>query len=127
MHPTDAASPAIGNDVFEHLLLRARQTPIGNGEQRWHLLEAAHIVGQTRFGPHLKVHLAMLALAWELKDLPEVAGQVFRIALVPLGHLIGRLPIGNPGRANVSAFKPMQPSTEVLHTISESRKALRTG
>jgi hypothetical protein len=123
MQPTEAESHVRSHDVFEHLLLRSRQTPIEQRERRWHLLEAAHIVGQTRFGPHLKVHMAMLSLAWESKDFPEMAGQLFRIALVPLGHLIGRLPIGNPGRANVSAFKPMQPSAEILHTISESRKA----
>ena len=50
-------------DVFEHLLTRARNTPMDQLEQRWHLLEAAHIVGQTRFEPHLRVHVAMLNLA----------------------------------------------------------------
>ncbi|MFD2377205.1 DUF3703 domain-containing protein [Ottowia pentelensis] len=40
------------------------------------------------------------------RDWPEVAGQLLRLALVPLGHLSGRLPIGNPGRATVSAFEP---------------------
>jgi hypothetical protein len=111
-------------DVFEHLLSRARNTPMERLEQSWHLLEAAHIVGQTRFGPHLRVHVAMLNLAWQSKDLPELAGQMFRIALVPLGHLIGRLPIGNPGRANVSAFEPMQPTSKILQTIAESRQSL---
>lgn len=109
--------------IFAHLLLRERQTPVVHWGRRWHLLEAAHIVGQTRFGPHLKVHIAMLSLAWTSRDFPEMTGQLFRIALVPLGHLLGRLPIGNPGRANVSAFKPMQPSAEVVQTIAESRNA----
>lgn len=122
MQHGEVNSHAGNNEVVEHLLLRSRQTPIGQRERRWHLLEAAHIVGQTRFGPHLKVHLAMLSLALESKDLAEIAGQLFRIALVPFGHLVGRLPIGNPGRANVSAFKPMQLSAEILQTISESRK-----
>nr|WP_315493548.1 DUF3703 domain-containing protein [uncultured Rhodoferax sp.] len=111
-------------DVFEHLLTRARNTPMDQLEQRWHLLEAAHIVGQTRFEPHLRVHVAMLNLAWQSKDLPELAGQLFRITLVPVGHLVGRLPIGNPGRANVSAFEPMQPSSKMLQTIAESRQSL---
>ena len=52
-------------------------------------------------------------LAETLKRLPdagdrrEVAGQLMLIALVPMGHLVGRLPVGNTGGSNVSAFKPM--------------------
>ena len=41
----------------------------------------------------------MLALAARERDVRETAGQLFRILLVPLGHLSGRLPLGNPGRA----------------------------
>jgi hypothetical protein len=40
----------------------------------------------------------MLALAARERDVREAAGQLFRILLVPLG---------NPGRATVSAFAPM--------------------
>lgn len=123
---TTVKSESIANNKYlvEHLLSRARITSIDQVEQHWHLLEAAHIVGQTHFGTHLKVHLAMLNLAWKSKDFLELTGQLLRIALVPLGHLIGRLPIGNPGRANVSAFEPMQPSTKILQIIAESRQAL---
>jgi hypothetical protein len=35
------------------------------------------------------------------------SGHRLRLALVPLGHLVGCLPIGNTGGANVSAFAPM--------------------
>lgn len=49
----------------------------------------------------------MLCYAIALKDRREVFGQVFRLALVPLGALTGRIPIGNNGRARVSAFTPM--------------------
>ena len=40
-------------------------------------------------------------------DMRELRGQVRRIALVPVGHLVGRLPMGNTGGANVSAFEWM--------------------
>lgn len=107
--------------VYDNLILRFRRTPADQLPQRWRLLEAAHVVGQTRLGPHLQVHGLMLALAWETRTAKEMLGQLFRIALVPLGHLLGRLPLGNSGRAHISAFQPMQPSTEILQTIAESR------
>jgi hypothetical protein len=43
-----------------------------------------------------------------------------RIALVPVGHLLGRLPVGNTGGANVSAFKPMAIPPE-LERLFEDR------
>lgn len=50
----------------------------------------------------------MLKLAVRLGDLREVAGQALRFSLAPLGSLSGRIPIGNTGRSNVSAFTPME-------------------
>lgn len=49
----------------------------------------------------------MFAFAVRLRDWPEAAGQLLRLALAPLGNLTGRLPIGNTGRSTVSAFAPM--------------------
>ena len=80
----------------------------GQIEQAWHHLERGHIVSQTRLGPHMHSHLKMLQLAVRLRDGREVVGQLFRLALAPLGNLTGRLPIGNTGRSNVSAFRKMQ-------------------
>ena len=111
--------PATTNS-FGHLIGRFKATPKEQFPQRWLLLEAAHVVGQTRIRPHLQVHFLMLGLALETRVTSEVFGQLFRLVLVPLGHAFGRLPIGNSGRSNVSAFKPMPPSPEVLQTISES-------
>lgn len=48
-------------------------------------------------------------------------GQLFRIALVPLGHLTDRLPLGNPGKAGVSAFESMLVSPDILQLISDAR------
>ena len=47
----------------------------------------------------------VLAMAAYLAVLDQVT--LADILLVPLGHLSGRLPLGNPGRATVSAFAPM--------------------
>ncbi len=112
--------------VFDHLLQRFRKTTEQELLQRWLLLEAAHVVGQTRFLPHLRVHVSMLGVAWQTSDWTEVAGQIFRIVLVPIGHLTGRLPLGNPGRSNISAFKTMTPKPEISQLISESVSVIRT-
>lgn len=108
-------------ELFAHLLYRSSQLPSDQIEPQWLLLEAAHVMGQTHFASHLRVHVRMLALAWKTNDYPEITGQLFRITLVPLGHLLGRLPIGNPGRSNVSAFQPMQVSPVLMQAIEQSR------
>jgi hypothetical protein len=91
--------------------------------QRWLWLEAAHVVGQTTFGPHLRSHWHMLAYARQLGDRREVAGQWLRLALVPLGHLLQRLPLGNTGRATVSALQPMQPPPAVQALVQQALKS----
>lgn len=110
-----------GSEIYTRLIRRFGETPTQDLKLRWLLLEAAHVVGQTRLGPHLQVHGLMLALAWETRAAKEMVGQIFRIALVPLGHLLGRLPLGNSGRSNISAFRAMPPSAEILRVIAESQ------
>ena len=78
---------------------------------------AAHIVGQTQFGLHLRSHALMLQYAIQIRAWTEAVGQLLRLALVPVGHLVGRLPIGNSGRATVSAFQPMSVSPDLQRMI----------
>jgi Protein of unknown function (DUF3703) len=93
-------------------------------EVRWHWLAAAHVVGQMDFRLHLHSHRQMLAFAMQQGDWREAAGQVFRLALVPLGHVLGRLPAGNTGRASVNAFRPMPVASPVRELIAQARKAV---
>ena len=79
----------------------------GDTRRAFAALERAHVLGQRDFVAHLRVHRWMLRIGWDQGDWREVAGQLMRLVLVPLGHLSGRLPVGNTGGANVSAFKPM--------------------
>lgn len=79
----------------------------GRIDQAWRHLERAHIVAQTRLWPHCRSHWKMLELASRLRDWREAGGQIARLALALLGNLTGRLPTGNSGRANVSAFARM--------------------
>jgi hypothetical protein len=76
-------------------------------DQSWHHLERAHIVAQNWLKAHSYSHWRMLALAYRQRDWREVSGQIVRLALAPLGNLIGGLPVGNSGRSNVSAFARM--------------------
>lgn len=92
-------------------------------EERWRWLMAAHIVGQTDFRLHVHSHWLMLGFAAKNRDWPEVAGQVFRLSLVPLGHGVGRLPTGNIGRATVSAFQPMALTSEMRLLLAQTRKS----
>jgi Protein of unknown function (DUF3703) len=101
-----------------------REARTANDEQRaWHHLERAHILGQLRFGLHIRSHLQMLGFAIALKDRREIFGQLVRLALAPLGNLTGRLPIGNTGRADVSAFMPMEIPEELQRQIKDAGAA----
>ena len=69
-------------------------------------LERAHILGQRHYGPHVRSHWWMLKAGWKIADRREVRGQILRI-IGSIASLFGRLPLGNTGRANVSAIQPM--------------------
>lgn len=79
----------------------------GDVEEAWRHLERAHIVAQPMLGEHCRSHWKMLRFAVKLRDWREARGQLFRLALAPFGNLSRRLPTGNTGRANVSAFARM--------------------
>ena len=69
-------------------------------------LERAHILGQRHYAPHVLTHWWMLKIGWQRQDMKEILGQMLRI-VGSAGSLIGRVPIGNTGGANVSPLKPM--------------------
>lgn len=107
-------------DKRAHARLIQQADAAKSDREAWLYLEAAHVVGQQHFWQHLQTHLQMLRLACRLRDPLEAAGQLLRLALVPLGHLTGRLPLGNPGRSNVSAFKPMPVRAELEELINRA-------
>jgi hypothetical protein len=91
----------------------------GDDDRAWHHLERVHIVSQPYLGPHLASHGAMLGFAIRQRDWGEVLGQMVRIILAPLGALTGRLPVGNTGRSNVSAFAPMPIPADLADTLRQ--------
>jgi len=120
--PRRPAPSAFEATVFEALLHGARTAP--ETALRWRFLEAAHVVGQCHFVPHVRTHWAMLVLALRTRDGREAVGQVARLLLTPLGHLSGRLPLGNPGRATVGAFQPMPVRADLAALIEQVRAAV---
>ena len=52
----------------------------------------------------------------------EARGQVLRLMLAPLGALLGRIPLGNTGRASVSAFVPMSIPEELRHVLGQEQR-----
>ena len=93
----------------------ARSAPSAALEQ----LERAHVLGQCDLGRHWRVHVTMLRAAWAPRDARELRGQLLRLSLVPLGHLFGRLPLGNTGRSDVSAFAPMEVPAELKRLLDD--------
>lgn len=91
-------------------------------ELAWRHLERTHLVSQPYLRPHLASHRAMLGFALDQPDWREVSGQIVRLMLAPLGALTGRIPTGNIGRSNVSAFKPMPIDDELLAKIERVSK-----
>jgi len=80
-------------------------------------LERAHILTQRRPWLHARSHWLMLRAGWQLGDVREVLGQMPRILAALLFSRIW-VPIGNTGRARVSAFQPM-PISEELRRLLE--------
>ena len=91
----------------------------GDDDRAWHHLERLHIVSQPYLRPHISSQGAMTGFAIRRRDWSEVLGQMVRIILAPLGSLTGRLPVGNTGRSNVSAFAPMPIPSDLAEALRQ--------
>lgn len=87
----------------------------GDAQAAFHHLERAHILSQRHTLAHVRVHWRMLRLGASVGDWREVLGQASRIAAAAIFSRIW-VPIGNTGRADVSALKPM-PVPEDLRAV----------
>lgn len=111
----DTLSPAERRIVYARLVRGHADTASQEHETelQWTWLMAAHVVGQHDAALHFDSHCRMLALARRTQDWKEAAGQVLRIGLLPLGHLLRRIPTGNIGRSTVPVTREMQPPETV--------------
>lgn len=119
-------TPEQRRQVFRQLMDGFQTAPATEPDARWAWLEAAHVVGQPNFSLHWQSHTAMLRFALRTQNLREAAGQLLRLALVPLGHLLQRLPAGNSGRATISAFAPMPVPERSLSLIRQAARAVES-
>ena len=82
-------------------------------------LERAHILSQKYALAHAATHLRMLRLGWRTRDVRELLGQLTRtIAALVFSRIW--VPVGNTGRANVSAFAPMPVPEDLAVVLSEA-------
>ncbi len=87
----------------------------------WYCLEHAHILSQQILRLHLHAHAVMLTFALSRSEWREACGQMLRLMLAPVGALLGRVPLGNTGRASVSAFASMPIPEELRDVLSQEQ------
>ena len=88
---------------------------LSNGHIRkaWHHLERAHIIGQRYPFAHTYVHWKMLKFGFRIKSTTEVLGQIPRLFVGGVKSFVGKVPVGNPGGANVPPLKSFPISEEI--------------
>ena len=79
---------------------------MGRLQTAWAHLERAHILGQRYPFAHTFVHWKMLQFGFKIKSSKEVFGQIPRLVLGGVKSFVGKIPVGNPGGANVPPLKP---------------------
>ena len=82
-------------------------------------LERAHILSQKYALAHAATHLRMLRLGWRTRDAREVLGQLTRTIAALIFSRIW-VPVGNTGRANVSAFAPMPVPEDLAEILGKT-------
>ena len=85
--------------------------------------ERAHILGQWYVGAHTRAHLGMLRVGWRRRDAREILGQLLRIPGAILGSAVGRVPRGNTGGSNVSAFLEMPIAPDLRELLLLDRRS----
>lgn len=78
-----------------------------------------HVLGQKSIFYHTISHFWMLKVAIAQNNFKEIIGQIFRIPSGFIGSLVGIVPEGNTGGANVGPFKSM-PIPKDLQIILKS-------
>lgn len=93
-----------------------------NWPEAWSHLERAHILGQQRFILHMQSHWLMLKLAADQSNWIEIRGQLLRLLLTPVGHLTGRLPVGNPGSSRYPVLQTLPVPDDLQSLLSGTKK-----
>ncbi|MEQ8928100.1 MAG: DUF3703 domain-containing protein [Fulvivirga sp.] len=90
----------------------------------WHHLERAHIIGQRYPFAHSYVHWKMLLFGIRIKSAKEVIGQIPRLLIGGVKSFVGKVPVGNPGGANVPPLKPFPIDPEIQIMFDKAKAEL---
>lgn len=94
---------------------------IGHLQIAWNHLERAHIIGQKYPYAHTFVHWKMLQFGIKIKSGKEIIGQIPRLIFGGVKSFVGKIPIGNPGGANVPPLKPFPIEQELQNIFAKAR------
>ena len=86
----------------------------------WKHLERAHILGQRYPFAHSSVHWKMLMFGFRIKSAHEVLGQLPRLFIGGVKSFVGKVPVGNPGGANVPALKSFPIERELQEIFEQA-------
>ena len=105
--------------AFESELLAASEASgVADYDRGFYHLERAHIISQRFTTRHVRVHWLMLRYGIVLRSPREVLGQLVRIVAATLFSRIW-IPVGNTGRANVNAMRPMPLPDDLRRLLEE--------
>ena len=105
------------DDELNHYILHLKNQRL---QQAWRHLERAHIIGQRYPLAHSLVHWKMLQFGWKIKNFREVIGQLPRLAVGGVKSFVGKIPVGNPGGANVPPLQPYPIPEEISHIFEKA-------
>ena len=89
-------------------------------QKAWKHLERAHIIGQKYPYAHTYVHWKMLIFGIRIKSSKEVLGQIPRLLVGGVKSFVGKVPVGNPGGANVPPLKPFPIEEDIQHIFKKA-------
>ena len=92
----------------------------GNLKSAWSYLERAHIIGQKYPYAHTLVHWKMLQFGIKIKNNKEVIGQIPRLIFGGVKSFVGKIPVGNPGGANVPPLKAFPIEKELVNIFENA-------
>ncbi|KJJ37333.1 DUF3703 domain-containing protein [Aequorivita vladivostokensis] len=95
-----------------------------NVKEAWNHLERAHIIGQKYPYAHSYVHWKMLQFGLKIKSGKEIVGQIPRLIFGGVKSFVGKIPVGNPGGANVPPLKPFPIEKELQDIFTKAGVSL---
>ena len=107
--------------IISHCRAAAKEArKSGDWMRCWQLLEDAHVLSQPWAWVHIQVHASMLVAGLKARDVVEVRGQMLRLIVGGPASALGKYPVGNTGRARVSAIRPMPVRSDLAEILTDA-------